>query len=324
MHALAFELAATDLGVVSESIPNWLAATIVVLVAWYGSRLVTEASRPQVLERMQRRSVAEVLLRAVRAAVLVLATFAVLGIYGVELSDLVLSATILSAVIGVTLAPVASDIVGGFFILANRPYEVGDMIELVDREESGYVVDVTLRYTKIRTLENTFLVVPNSTIRSRDVVNLSADDERTRVSIPFLVTYEGDLEQARALLEDAAAGIDGVVEGGPGIAMGGTKYPAQPRAFIESFADHGVRLQLNFWVERPYLPRMMRSKIHEEVWDRLEDADVEIAYPHTHLVFDETSGTARVAVDRSRGDARPETVPQDGGGEDDGGTTVAG
>ncbi|NKE38021.1 mechanosensitive ion channel family protein [Natronococcus sp. JC468] len=196
MHALAFDLAATAPSVVSESIPNWLAATLVVLVAWYGSRLVTEASRPQLLERMQRRSVAEVLLRAVRAAVLVLAVFVVLGIYGVELSDLVLSATILSAVIGVTLAPVASDIVGGFFILANRPYEVNDIIELTDREESGYVVDVTLRYTKIRTLENTFLVVPNSTIRGRDVINLSADDERTRVSIPFLVTYEGDLEQA--------------------------------------------------------------------------------------------------------------------------------
>ncbi|NKE38020.1 hypothetical protein GWG54_19940 [Natronococcus sp. JC468] len=67
----------------------------------------------------------------------------------------------------------------------------------------------------------------------------------------------------------------------------------------------------------------MRSKIHEEVWDRLEDADVEIAYPHTHLVFDETSGTARVAVDRGRDDARPETVLQDGDSEDDRGTTVA-
>lgn len=323
MHALAFGLAATTPGAVLESIPDWLAAVVVLLAAWYGSRVITEASRPQVLERMQRRSVAEVLLRAFRAAVMVFALFVVLGIYGVELSDLVLSATILSAVVGVILAPVASDIVGGFFILANRPYEVGDMIELADREESGHVTDVTLRYTKIRTLENTFLVVPNSTIRERDVVNLSADDERTRVSLDFLVTYEGDLEEARELLEDAAAGTDGVIEGGPGISMGDTKYPVQPQAFIESFADHGVRLQLDFWVERPYLPRIMRSNIHEAVWDRLEDADVEIAYPHTHLVFDETSGTARVALDRGRDDARPETVLNESDAEDDGGTSVA-
>ncbi|WP_394739181.1 mechanosensitive ion channel family protein [Natronococcus roseus] len=323
MYAPAFDLAATALGVVPESIPDWLAAILVLLATWYGSRLVTEASRPRVIERMQRRSVAEVLLRAVRATAMLLAVFVVFGIYGVELSDLVLSATIISAVIGVTLAPVASDVVGGFFILTNRPYEVGDMIELADREESGHVIDVTLRYTKIRTLENTFLVVPNSTIRERDVINLSADDERTRVSLEFLVTYEGDLEEARELLADAAAETDGVIEGGPGISMGDTKYPVQPQAFIESFADHGIRLQLDFWVERPYLPRIMRSNIYEAVWDRLEDADVEIAYPHTHLVFDETSGTARVAVERGRDDARPETVLQDGEGGSDGGTNVA-
>ncbi|ELY61699.1 hypothetical protein C491_00205 [Natronococcus amylolyticus DSM 10524] len=305
-----------------ESLPDWVVALLIVLAAWYGSRLITEASRPPLLERIQRRSVAEVVLRLFRVVVMLFALFAVLGIYGVDLSDLVLSATIISAVVGVILAPVASDVVGGFFILANRPYEVGDMIELADREESGHVIDVTLRYTKIRTLENTFLVVPNSTIRERDVVNLSADDERTRVSLEFLVTYEGDLEEARELLEDAAAKTDGVIAGGPGITMGRTKYPVQPRAFIESFADHGIRLQLDFWVERPYLPRIMRSNIYEAVWDRLEDADVEIAYPHTHLMFDETSGTARVAVERGRDDARPETVLQDGDAEGDG-TNVA-
>ncbi|WP_255168766.1 mechanosensitive ion channel family protein [Natrononativus amylolyticus] len=287
----------------ADAVPDWALAVAVLLGAWYGSKLLARASRPTVVERFERQSVADILLRLFRALVVTVAVLVVLGIFGVELSELVLSVTILSVVVGVILTPVASDFVGGFFVLANRPYEVGDMIELVDREESGHVVDVTLRYTKIRTLENTFLVVPNSTIRERDVVNLSADDERTRVSIEFLVTYEGDLEEARELLEDAAAETEGVIDGGPDIAMGKTKYPARPTAFVESFADHGVRLDLNFWVERPYLPRVMRSNIHETVWEKLEGANVEIAYPHTHLVFDETSGTARVAVDRARGEA---------------------
>ncbi|APX97013.1 mechanosensitive ion channel family protein [Natronorubrum daqingense] len=292
--------------------PDWVLALVVLLVGWYGSKLLVRAGRPYVVERMRRRSVAEIGLRIARAVVMLAAVFVILGIFGVELSDLLLSVTILSVVVGVILTPVASDLVGGLFVLANRPYEVGDMIELVDQEASGHVVDVTLRYTKIRTLENTFLVVPNSTIRERDVVNLSADDERSRVSIEFVVTYEGDLEEARTLLEEAAEEIDGVIEGGPGIAMGSTKYPVRPTAFIESFADHGVKLELNFWVERPYLPRVMRSKIHEAVWERLEDADVEIAYPHTHLVFDETSGTAQVAVDRAHGE-----IPSDTGSIDE-------
>lgn len=288
--------------------PDWVLALVVLLTAWYGSKLLARAGRPRIVEHIQRRSVADVILRLFRAGAMIVAALVVLGVYGVELSDLVLSVTILAAIVGVILTPVASDLVAGFFVLANRPYEIGDMIELVERDSRGHVVDVTLRYTKIRTLENTFLVVPNATIRERDVINLSADDERTRVSIEFVVTYEGDLEEARSLLEDAATEIDGVIEGGPGIAMGATKYPAQPTAFIESFDDHGVRLDLNFWVERPYLPRVMRSNIHEAVWERLEGADVEIAYPHTHLIFDETSGTARVAVDQRRDEVPTEAV----------------
>lgn len=282
-------------------VPNWLAALVLLFVSWYGSTLIARALQPRAVNRFRRRSVAAIVLRLFRALVMVLAIFGVFGIFGLQISDFVLSVTILSAIIGVILTPVASDLVGGFFILVNRPYEVGDMIELIDQESSGHVIDVTLRYTKIRTLENTFLVVPNSTIRERDVINLSADDERTRVSIEFIVTYEGDLEEARSVLEDAASQIDGVIEGGPDISMGETNYPAEPNAFIKSFADHGVILDLNFWVEKPYLPRMMRSRIHETVWNNLEEADVEIAYPHMHLVFDETSGTARVALDERGG-----------------------
>lgn len=296
-ETLIFQSVLDWISIRGELVPNVVVALVILLGSWYGSKLIARISRPHVVNRVSRRSVSEIVLRLFRAVTMLLAVFVVLGIFGVELSDLVLSVTVLSVVIGVILTPVASDLVGGFFILVNRPYEVGDMIELTDQEASGHVLDVTLRYTKIQTLENTFLVVPNSTIRERDVVNLSADDERTRVSIEFLVTYEGDLEEARDLLEEAASETDGVIEGGPDISMGKTKYPAKPNAFIDSFADHGVLLDLNFWVERPYLPRMMRSRIHETVWEKLDGADVEIAYPHTHLVFDETSGTAHISLD---------------------------
>lgn len=205
----------------------------------------------------------------------------------------------MSAVVGVTLTPVASNIISGFFILANRPYAIDDMIELVDEDKRGYVDDIILRFTKIRTLDNTFLVIPNATIHDRDVINHSGDDERSRISIEFAVTYEGDLQEARTLIERAARDVDGVIEGGPSIRIGTTRYTAQPKAFVTEFGDHGVVLNLRCWVERPYLPLPVRSQIHENIWDQLEDADVERAYPHSHLVFGETSGRARVTVDQS-------------------------
>ncbi|MFB6162642.1 MAG: mechanosensitive ion channel domain-containing protein [Halococcoides sp.] len=66
-----------------------------------------------------------------------------------------------------------------------------------DTGQQGFVEDITLRHTKIFTLDNTFVVIPNGTIRERDVINSSAEDARTRQTIEVVVTYESDLDRAR-------------------------------------------------------------------------------------------------------------------------------
>jgi small-conductance mechanosensitive channel len=146
------------------------------------------------------------------------------------------------------------------------------------------------------TLDNTFVVVPNGEIRSRDVVNYSAEDPRTRQTLDVVVTYEGDLPQARDLIERAAKEVDRVIEGGPDIRVGSARYPAAPTCYIETFGDHGVHLRLRYWLSEPYKLLATKSKVQTNVWRRLEDADVEIAYPHQHVVFDETSGQMDVSV----------------------------
>jgi len=60
---------------------------------------------------------------------------------------------------------IVGSVISGVFLLADQPYEIGDMIELADRNQRGFVDDITLRYTKVFTLDNTFLVIPNGTIR---------------------------------------------------------------------------------------------------------------------------------------------------------------
>lgn len=285
-------------GAVAVPERSWLLALGFVLLAWFGSKLLAERLRPRLEARVLRPTTANAVLLAARVAIVCYALVPVAGLLGFRPRNVLLSVTALSLVVGAILAPVGRSYVSGLFVMFNRPYDVGDMIELVDREERGYVADVTLGYTKIFTLENSFLVVPNETMRERDVRNLSGGDERSRLSIELLVTYESDLETARRLLERAARRVDGVVGGGPDIRIGTERYPAGPRALIDEFADHGIRLDLVFWVDEPYLEAAVRSAVQANVWEGLNGADVavEIAYPHTHHVFDETSGTARVAT----------------------------
>jgi small-conductance mechanosensitive channel len=300
--------------VVPEIVLDTVGAVLLVALGYLLSRLFVRLFGRTLARRFKRPSITRTIIRSVRVFIILGGAFTALTLYGFQPSDFLISVTVFSAVIGIVLAPIVGSIINGLFVLADQPYEIGDMIELADRGQKGFVEDITLRYTKMFTLDNTFLVIPNSTIRERDVVNYSAEDERTRLSLPILVTYEGDLDEARELIERAAREVDVVITGGPDIRIGSARYPAGPTCYIDEFADHGVLLTLRYWAKQPYKLLTVRSLVQTNVWDELKDADVEIAYPHQHLVFDETSGEARVALRRNGADAvaTGETVRPDG------------
>jgi len=292
--------------VVSELLPEWLrfpgweivVAVLVFVAGVYLSKFLVRLLGRPIARRFRRQSVAQTVLRLVRLTTVGVAGLVALSLAGFRFGDLVLSVTVFSAVLGIVLAPIAGSVINGLFVLADQPYEIGDMIELDDGTQ-GFVDEITIRYTRVFTLDNTFLVIPNSTIRERDVINFSAEDERTRLSLDLLVTYEGDLDAARDLAERAAAEVDDVVEGGPDIRVGNARYPARPRCLIRSYDDHGVLLRLRYWATKPYRIPAIQSQVQARIWERLEESEgVEFAYPHQHLVFDETSGTASVSIER--------------------------
>ncbi|PCR90197.1 mechanosensitive ion channel family protein [Natrinema ejinorense] len=282
---------------VPERVIEIALALVVLVVGWYLSKLVVRIAGRTIAQRIERPSVTRTVLRGVRGAVFLWAAVIAAGIVGVGNTELLLSVTVISAVIAIVLAPLAGSLINGLYVLADRPYEIGDMIEVTDAGHRGFVEDITIRYTKIFTLQNTFIVIPNSEIHTRDVVNYSAEDERTRVSVTFDITYESDLEAARQAAERAARGVDDVISGGPDIRIGSARYAAAPSCYINEYGDHGIALELFFWMKHPYKQTVVRSAVQDAISDRFADLDVQFAYPHRHHVFDETSGVARFAVD---------------------------
>ncbi|WP_420828721.1 mechanosensitive ion channel family protein [Halomicrobium salinisoli] len=296
-----------------ELFPQWVpdaviqaGAVVLVLAVAYGvSRLLVRLFGRRIARRYRRPSLTRTILRGMKLGVFLLAFLTILRIYGMELSDIALSVTVFTAVLGVILAPIVGSIISGVFLLADQPYEIGDMIELVDQDRRGFVEDITLRYTKIFTLDNTFLVIPNGTMRERDVINYSAEDARTRLTLSITVTYESDVERARSIVESAARATDGVIEGGPNIRVGAARYPSAPTCYIDEYGDHGVLLTLRYWVTEPYRLLATRSRIYTSVLEAIQDEDVEIAYPHSHLFFDDTSGELQVSTDGRDADPGP-------------------
>jgi small-conductance mechanosensitive channel len=309
---------------VPPGVPSWLwsppvrllVAIAVVAAGTYLSKFVVRLLGRPVARQFKRQSVAQTVIYGIRAAVVVLSAGLAAAVVGLELGNIVLSVTVFSAVLGIVLAPIVGSVINGLFVLADQPYEIGDMIQLEDGT-SGFVDDITLRYTKIFTLDNTFIVLPNSNIRERQVTNYSAEDERTRLSLTLVVTYESDIPAARDLMERAARRCEDVIEGGPDIRIGSARYPAKPTAYIDTYGDHGVHITLRYWASKPYKLLTVRSDVQTRLWTLLddEDVDVDIAYPHQHLHFDETSGEAQVAVREGATPPDAGATPTDGRGE---------
>ncbi|MEF8890128.1 MAG: mechanosensitive ion channel family protein [Haloferacaceae archaeon] len=264
-------------------------AIVIVAVGVVLSKYVVRLIGRPVARRFERESLAQIVLRLIRLGVIGLAAGAAADVVGFGAGDILLSVTVFSAVLGIVLAPIVGNLISGLFVLADQPYEIGDMVELEDGTR-GFVDDITIRYTKVFTLDNTFLVIPNSTIREQRVTNYSAEDQRTRLALPVLVTYEGDLDAARRLLERAARECEEVIEGGPDIRIGAARYPAGPTAYLDEYADSGVLITLRYWARQPFKLLTVRSKVQSRFWELITEdgVDVEIAYPHQQLRVDES------------------------------------
>ena len=276
-----------------------VAAIALIVFSYYFSQLARQVLGRRIARRFNRPSVTQTILRGVQGSIVIAALLTVLGFFGLGFGNIALSVGVFSAVVGIILAPIIGNVISGVFILSEQPYEIGDMIGFKDTGTKGFIEEITLVYTKVFTLDNTFMVMPNGRMRERDVINYSAEDTRIRMTLDVGVTYESDIDTARKQMEAAARSVEAVIKGGPDIRIGSARYPASPTCYVQEFGDSEVSLRLRYWASEPYKQTAVRSRVMTDVWTRFDEHDIEIPYPHSHVVFDDTSGELQATVRES-------------------------
>ena len=127
----------------------------------------------------------------------VIVAIMLLDYFNIEVSGFVATLGIGSLAIALAAQATLSDTISGFVIMIDRPYRIGDRIELLDLNTWGDVTDIGLRSTRIRTLDNRMVIVPNSVISKSLVVNHSYPDSLYRLQNNVGVAYGTDIEKAR-------------------------------------------------------------------------------------------------------------------------------
>lgn len=123
----------------------------------------------------------------------------VAGFVGLPVDSLVAVPGIVGVALSLSLQGSLSNLAGGITVMASRPFAVGDFVDAGD--QSGTVTEIGLVYTKLKTIDNKIIFVPNGEIAKERIVNYNAQEER-RVDLTFTVSYDAEPERVKAIMRE--------------------------------------------------------------------------------------------------------------------------
>lgn len=186
---------------------------------------------------------------------------------GFKLSVLLGAAGIFTVAIGFASQTAASNLVSGIFLLFERPFKVGDLIEV--GSTFGYVEAIDLLSTKVKTVDNILVRLPNETLIKSAISNLSYFKTR-RGEIIIGVAYDCDVDLAKKILLDLAQAHELVL-----------KKP-EASVIINQFADSAINLKFTFWTKTADVFNV-RNELREQIKQQFDKEKIEIPFPQLHL-----------------------------------------
>ena len=185
-------------------------------------------------------------------------------------------------VVGLVIALAAQDTLSNFFsgilLLLDQGFKTGDMIYFNDTY--CLIRDIGLRSTKIYDIVNHVMIItPNNSLANQNILNLTRPDRYYRIRIEVGVSYDSDPDQVEKLLLEVAEQNSDVEQDDP---------TRMPLVRFQDFGDSSLTFVLVAWINNVIKIRQINSDLHHQVFDKLKDAGVTIAFPqrdvHIHEV----------------------------------------
>ncbi|PIF06383.1 MAG: mechanosensitive ion channel protein [Draconibacterium sp.] len=191
----------------------------------------------------------------------------------IDLTAIFGAAGIIGIVVGVASQSSIGNIVSGFFLVSEKSFELGDIIRIGDK--SGTVYSIDLLSVKIKTFDNLFLRIPNQTVISSEVTNVTRFPIR-RLNIEIGVAYKEDLEKVVCVLKR-------VIKKNP-LCL---DEPA-PLILFNGFGNSSIDIMLGIWFEKENFIRVKNS-IFQEIKAAFDAEGIEIPFPHISVYTGEAT-----------------------------------
>lgn len=195
----------------------------------------------------------------------------ILRAWGVEIGPFLASLGIAGIAIGFAVKDSLANIFGGVSLILDKSVKVGDAIRL-DSGESGKILEVGLRSTKVRTWDNEVMIIPNGVLANAKITNFAQPDLSARQVTKFGVEYGSDPEKVKKTALKVVVDIKEIVK--------------QPEPFVRfsEMADFSLKFKLYFWVAEYGQRFMVEDIVVTNLYKALKKAGIGIPFP-TRTVY---------------------------------------
>jgi len=195
----------------------------------------------------------------------------ILPVWGIQIGPLLTSLGIAGIAVAFALQNTLGNIFGGMSIILDKSIRVGDKIAL-DNNTVGTVVDVGLRSTKIVTLDNELVTIPNGKLADSNILNFMQPDPRVRIAIDLGVEYGADISKVKEIVLNTIKKMPNVL-----------KEPT-PKVTMAEMGEFALKFRALFWVKEFDEKADAKGLAVEEIYKALRTAGIGIPYP-TRTVY---------------------------------------
>ena len=216
--------------------------------------------------------------------------YATTGIYAQDMSTVLVSSTVLSAIIGLAFQDTLKNVFSGMAMDLEKPFRRGDWL-LLDGDRPVLVVDMSWRSTHLRTKEGVDVFEPNGNLAVSRLVNLGNGNRPMAVTIHIGLPYGVPPAEITEALTAACLSTPGALQAPP------------VRVFLEEFADHAITYRIRVWTRRVANFNRFRGEVNTRIWYELKRRNIGIPFPirelHMHEAPDMEDHRRRKALEKA-------------------------
>ena len=257
---------------VQDSIPGLITfglKVLAALVAFFIGRLVIRWIRKIVRRSFERsgadKGVEQFVDSLLKYGLYALLVFSLISSLGFDTTSVAAVLASGGVAIGLALQGSLSNFAGGVLILLLKPFVVGDYIIEDTNGKEGTVKEIQIFYTKLSTIDNKTIVIPNGMLTNNSITNATAKDER-QLDLRVGISYDADIRQAKNVIEELLEKDECIIKN------------EQINVFVHELADNAVVLGIRAWVKNEEY-WTTRWRLLEEIKLSLDENGIEIPYP---------------------------------------------